>query len=148
MFPNAIETDLTDYQGSLEATAFELAPAFNPSHVIRSDQDWGVQVEWEVNGPLTQWLDAQFRISVFLERIGTGSDIDLPIVNVHTLSEPYDPTAQSRTYKRDVNVNAGDIAPGVYKIVTCLQLFEQATGNPTPIAGLAEGRMVHIFDPA
>jgi hypothetical protein len=97
---------------------------------------------------LAQWLDAQFRINVFLEKIGTGSDVDLPVVNVHTLSELFDPTDKSRTYSRDVTVKAGDVDPGVYKIVTCLQLFEQATGNPTPVAGLVEGEMIHIFNPA
>lgn len=151
MFAAKLETDLADYQGSLEAAAFEgPAPIFPPSNVIRSDQTWGIHVDWEVHGPLVEWLDAEFRVSVFLESIGTGPEYDLPPVNISTLSVPVvidGAGNKTRTYSTNVIVAPAQVQPGIYKIATTLQLFEKATGNPTPVAGFYEGRMIHIFEP-
>ena len=148
MFAYPIETNLNDYQGSLEAIVFEGPPSFAPTNVIRSDQDWGIRVSWEVHGPLAGWLDAEFRITIFLEKYGTGSDVDLAPAVIPTLSVLYDPATQSRTYSHDVNISAGVIPNGVYKIATCLQLYELGSGNPVPIAAVVEGETVHLFDPA
>jgi hypothetical protein len=151
MFAAKLETDLADYQGTLQAASFEgLGPIFPPTNVIRSDQAWGVRVDWEVHGPLVEWLDAEFRISVFLESIGTGPEYNLPQVNVSTLSIPVVVDGlgnKSRTYTQNIDVAPGQVQPGIYKIATALQLFEKATGNPTPVAGLYEGGLVHIFVP-
>lgn len=151
MFSHLIETDLNDYKGTMQARAFEgPAPIFAPKNVIRSDQEWGVKVDWEMHGALVEWLDAEFRISVFLESIGTGPEFDLAPVTVPTLSVPVtiNGNGKTREYSQTITVAPGAVPPGVYKIVTCLQLFERSTGNPTPVAGFDEGRMVQIFKPA
>ena len=145
-----IETDMTAYTGNMNAFAFEgPAPIFAPKNVIRSDQDWGVKVEWEMQGPLVTWLDANFRLTVHLEGIGVAGDHSLPFVAVHTLSAPLNagPPA-SRKYEEIIDIPAGTIPPGVYKLVTTLHLYESATNNPTPVAGFVEGGMINIFDPA
>ena len=150
-FPFTIESDLTDYQGTMATHTFEgPGPIFSPKNVIRSDQNWGVKVDWQVTGPLVEWLDAEFRLNVYLESIGTGPEFDLPTVVVATLSMPVvvdGAGVKSRTYSQNVDIAAGTIPAGVYKIATTLHLYERATGNPTPIAGFVEGRMVNIFDP-
>jgi hypothetical protein len=148
-----IETDLTDYQGTLNAFTFEKSgpgPQFPPSTVIRTDQDWGVQIDWTMEGPLTEWIDANFHINVYLESMGPGPEFALPPLIINTKSVPVALVggAKQRSYSEQVLVNAGDIPAGVYRVVTTLHLFEAASGTPTPVAGFIDNGMVNLFDPA
>lgn len=145
-----LETNLNDYKGNMTAVAFEgPGPIFQPKNVIRSDQQWGIKVEWEVEGPLVEWLDANFHITAHLESIGVGPEFTLPPVQVHTLSVPVNGGATAtRHYEQNIDIAPGDIPAGVYKLVTTLQLFEAATGNPTPVAGFVESGMVQVFNPS
>lgn len=152
--PAIFETNtLSDYQGTLEARTFETGPGpvYTPTNVIRSDQNWGVEVNWEVHGPLATWLDAEFRISVFLESMGPGPEYSLAPVCVHTKSVPVGANASGeaqRVYNANVDVNAGNVQNGVYKVLVVIQLFELGSGSPTPFAGFIESGMVYLFDPA
>ena len=149
MFPNLFETDLTDYQGTLQAAAFEgVGPIFPPSNIVRRDQPWGIKVDWEVHGPLVNYFDAEFRIRVYLESMGPGTEYELPIEIVATLDPLFPPVAGQRIYTKNINIAAGTIDVGVYKIATVIHVFERSSGNPTPIAGFVEGGMVFVFDPA
>ncbi|MDX1996040.1 MAG: hypothetical protein SF029_26915 [bacterium] len=153
-YAHKLETDLNDYKGSLEAISFEgPAPTFPPKNVIRKDQNWGINVNWEMFGPLANWLDGEFRVNVYLERIGTGADVDLPQAIVATLSGTESAVVANgssvitRDYHHTVSIPAGSVAAGLYKVSVALQLFERATGNATPVAGFAHVGSVFIFDP-
>lgn len=161
MAPHQIESNLTDYRGELEAFTFELAtpgPRFTPTNVIRSDQDWGVQIDWTMTGPLSVWLDANFHLRAYLERMGPGAEVIRPSagpVVVHTKSVPLgsDPmgTAQ-RKYSAKIEIPHNgmpdSVADGVYRLVVTLQLIEAGSGNPTPVAGFYDAGLVNIFSPA
>ncbi|MBX3061545.1 MAG: hypothetical protein U0528_04095 [Anaerolineae bacterium] len=147
-----IETNLTSYTGSLDAYTFEAStpgPQYPPSNTIRTDQDWGVTVKWKMSGALTAWLNANFQIRVFLERMGPGADIALPMVTVNTLSTPLlgFPASPHREYAENVNVAAGAIGEGVYRVVVVLHLFDNGLGNPTPIAGFVDCGLIYVFRP-
>lgn len=153
-FAHLIESDTNDYQGTMEAEPVEVAPpgVLVTRHIIRKDQAWSVRVDWEVHGSLVTWLDAEFRLRAYLESMGPGTEYVLPAapVVIPTLSVPVAPVGglPTRTYTTNINVNAAQVDEGIYKLVTVLQLFERSTGNPTPVAGFAEGPMIQIFQPA
>jgi hypothetical protein len=149
VFNHQIETDLNDYKGTMQAHTYEgPAPIFKPSNVIRSDQEWGVRIEWQVRGPLVEWLDGEFYLHVVLESIGPGPEYDKRGVPVPTLSVPVvlDNGEKTRNYYTEIEFSPGEIEVGVYKIATTLQLYG-CSDNPTPIAGFVEGKMVNIFNP-
>ncbi|MBX3062281.1 MAG: hypothetical protein U0528_03035 [Anaerolineae bacterium] len=148
-----IETNLTSYTGSLDAYTFEAStpgPQYAPTNTIRTDQNWGVTVKWKMSGALTAWLNANFQIRVFLERMGPGADIALPALSVNTLSEPLQnfPAAPYREYAQNVDVAAGAIGEGVYRVIVVLHLFDNGLGNPTPVAGFVDCGLIYIFRPA
>ena len=153
-YANPLETNMmTSYTGSMEAYVFEATgpgPAYPPTNTIRTDQPWGVTVKWEMDGALVTWLNANFQIQVFLERMGPGADYALPIVTVNSLAgvltNPL--TAPERNYSVNVNVAPGAVAIGIYRVVVALHLFDDGTGNPTPIAGFADCGFIDIFQPA
>lgn len=150
MYRNEIESNSADFMGTMEAAVIEVGGT-TPKNVIRTTQDFYVKVDWEMHGPVVEWVDADFRIEVLLERFGTGDDIDLPVVHIGTLSAPLVPTGSgtiARHYSQNINVGAGQVAEGVYQIVTCLQLIERGSGNPTPIAGFSRSGVIRVFKPS
>lgn len=154
-FAHLIESDIGDYQGTMEADPVETAPpgVLVTKRIIRRDQAWNVKVDWEMHGPLANWLDAEFRLRAYLESMGPGTEYALPAagpVAIATLSVPVAPVGglPTRIYEALIPVAALSVDVGAYKLVTVLQLFERSTGNPTPVAGFAEGPMIQIFQPA
>ncbi len=150
-YANQLETNMTSYSGSLEAYVFEATgpgPAYPPTNVIRTDQPWGATVKWEMDGALVTWLNATFQIQVVLERMGPGADYALPIVTVNSLTGILTPIPPKRNYSVNVNVGPGAVVTGIYRVVVALHLFDDGTGNPTPIAGFADCGYIDIFQPA
>ena len=150
-YPNLLETNMTSYSGSLDAYAFEATgpgPAYPPTNIIRTDQPWGVTVRWEMDGALVVWLNAAFQIQVVLERMGPGPDYALPSVSVNSLAGVLTAMPPKRDYSVNVNVAPGAVQPGIYRVVVALHLFDDGTGNPTPIAGFADCGFIDIFQPA
>lgn len=138
------------YHGTLNATVFELASPDTPipTNHIRTTQNWGVDATWEMEGVVTTFLVDEFRVHAYLEGIGSAApEIDLgPEVVMTTAGVPSGP--QKLSYSAKINVAAGTVPPGVYKLVTLIQLFDDAPpANPYPIIGTVEGPMVTVFKP-
>lgn len=155
-FPHAIESDVADYQGTAEAVAYEVVPpgVAVTNRIIRNDQKWGIQIDWEMHGPLSVWLDAEFRLRAYLESLGPGSDYELPVagpLTVATLSVPNSPVGgvATRTYAAQIEVDPATttVKPGTYMLITVIQVFERASGNPVPVAGFCEGPIIMVFEP-
>lgn len=153
-FAEPIESNANDYQGTMEAATYEVTPpgTIITSRIIRSDQSWGVKVDWEMHGPVAEWQDAEFRVHVLLESMGPGTEYDLPIAGPKTVatldgSLTYPGGVATRTYTADIALSPGDVELGTYLVVTVIQMFERSSGNPTPIAGFAQGPMIQVFKP-
>jgi hypothetical protein len=141
------------YDGTMRATGFEVGEPgqINTTNIIRTTQDWGVTVDWETHGWLAKYFNGTFHLKVLLERMGPDSpvqpDYALPEVTMDTLAGAFNAVNQQRTYTKNVNVAAGFVVEGTYKLVTLLQLYDQ-WGGKLPVAGLCEGKIIDIFAPA
>ncbi|MCL6512748.1 MAG: hypothetical protein K6U78_18935 [Anaerolineae bacterium] len=143
------------YDGEMEAQVIEIAEQDTPvpTNHIRTTQNWRVNVKWEMRGALAAFLVDEFRLRAFLESIGPGAELALPIggpLVVNTMAGPlsFPGGVATRTYTADINVPAGTVPPGVYKLVTTLQLHDDAPpGAPYPIAGMVEGPFLNFFNP-
>ena len=146
-----IETPLAPvYEGEMEAKLFEGAPE-RERNIIRTDQDWGVTVEWEMEGILALFLNEEFRLRFFLESIGPGSEYSLPVagpVTVGSLTGTLDPVGPSRSYTETITIDhtLTPIDPGTYKLTLTLQVFDTSSGSPYPIAGFVEGPIVQFYE--
>ncbi len=143
----------TIYDGTMQAHTFELAEPGLPvtSKLIRTTQDWGVEVDWEMHGPLAVFLDGDFHLTAYIESIGPGPEMKLPgaDVVVNSLSAALAflgvPPVATRTYHAVINIPPGTVPAGAYKIVTLLQMY--GPSGKYPIAGLCEGPVLDIFVP-
>lgn len=138
-FPNTILT------GHLDAAVYELGGSA-PTTVLDKTQGWEVRFDWGVHGsPLTKMLAGQWCLSLHLESMGPGAELQLPLAGPKMV--PFDPAISH--YTAVITVPAGTIAPSadvIYKVVACLTT-KSVNGFPGPIAGYVEGPILQFFDP-
>jgi hypothetical protein len=138
------------YSGQADAHIFELASPDNPvpTHHIRTTQDWGVRVRWEVEGAFVPFLVDEFHVYAFIESIGPGQELAPGPVVVGTMSSPLLP-GNKRVYETSVNIPKGTINPGVYKMAVMVQLCDDAPpATPYPVVAAIELPLVTVFKPA
>ena len=141
---------LLGYTGDeTDAHSFELeAPNVQEStRIIHSNQDWGIHVEWYMQGPLALFLDETFRVTVYMEDLSPNDwDFQLGPVFVGTLTGTLNAITQTRSYVLDINVAAGAYVSSVYKPTLLIQLFDTATGAPWPVACFDELPPINIYE--
>src|ERR1044071_6305926 len=63
-------------KGDIQADVYEVGGA-SPVSIIRSDQDWGVKVRWQLEGSLLPFICGKWCIHLRLESLGTGRELTL-----------------------------------------------------------------------
>jgi len=122
-YPQTIESPLgSGYEGSMDAKVFELNELAQPTSTqqIRTSQDWGVTVFWEMHGPSVLWEYVDFNADMFLDVMGPGTDFGPYSVGpINSFSSALTADGQ-RLYQVDIPVAAG-LPVGVYEIAVVLQ---------------------------
>ena len=129
----------------------EVTPAGGPgavtsTQIIRTDQDFRITFDWETSGWLNYLIAGKWVLSVFVEKIGEDdASIPSPLGRKERKSErqPYHyECSDSRNW---IDVPAGTVSAGVYKLVTTMT-FEGNSGYRAPIALFGEGQMLQFYD--
>lgn len=126
--------------GKIEAEVFEDGGT-EPTSIIGTDQSWYAHVTWEFNGLLVPLIGGWWNLQLHLESMGPGSEYSLP--------DPADViplTPGENNYSHHIEVTAGTVDTGAYKLVTTLT-YTDLTDNPGPIAGYVEGPMLQFYEP-
>jgi hypothetical protein len=130
-------------KGDIEAAVYEVGGA-NPVSIIRSDQDWGVQVRWQVEGSLLPYICGKWCIHLRLESLGTGRELTLEAPRLIEL----DPCGKG-DYSFDFRVPKGFIKPEhcsiPYKPIVTVTYYN-ACYTPGPIAGYVELPILQFYD--
>lgn len=143
-------------EGTISApTVREVGGPITPM-IIRTDQDWQIDVDWEVHGSLLSKPTAasfpftgEWILRAYLESIGPGTEYELPLSGKGVrldVGKPVTTAGDKRTYSATISVLKNDVAPGVYKMVIALT-HESSPGVPGPIAGFFESGMLQIYQP-
>lgn len=115
-------------------------PAGSVARIIQSDQPVSITFDWRTSGLLVPFLSGNWKGSIFLEKMG-GGEYTLPN-NVATTpfigSNPH-------SYHLSVNIPAGTLPTGVYKVVASLN-FSAPNGTPGPIAAFTELGMIQVYE--
>lgn len=140
-------------QGMLkDVDVYEALPT-NISQNIRTSENWGVSVSWEMNGAAANlfFLDPErWHIRLKLESIGIGADYDLPVGT--PLKINYSAGTQFGANVRQWNnvnlsVPAGTVQAGVYKMALTIQLHDPLPAETArPVVGFIEGMLVNFYD--
>jgi hypothetical protein len=155
------DTNLTDYRGAMEAALYELTAPGDPivTNLIRTDQKWGVKIDWTMKGNLAEWINAQFHLRLCMESIGTHPEYELPVagpVEVATLSVPLKTIVlpgggveYQRCYSQQIEFDPAEftIAAGPYKPVTLIQLYDDEANQPVSVCAAYEGTIVTFYTP-
>ena len=122
-----------------------LDPGLAATTVIESTSPFQVQVDFSFAGSLAPWLVftvITMNFDVRFESIGGGQEITVGPVAINT-------TAGQLNYQATVNVAAGQLNSGVYKMVgvvaATIPIPPPVIPPPVPpIAGYLEGDIIHI----
>lgn len=130
---------VSELTGGIEATLFEVGGA-PPTGVIRTDQEWGVKVDWYLKGHLLHHLCGKFCICLYIECIGAGVEKLLECKYVD-----FDPCGNGQ-YSTTIKVNPGIIPAGEgCGQVCCLAVTLTSIdpcGKPGHIAAYCKGPCV------
>lgn len=132
------------FAGTISASAHEHG-GVAPQSVIRTDQSWAVNVSWTNTGVATPMIGGNYDLHLLLERIGPGTDLDITDPADHII--PLTPGTSPVNYFRHVDVPAGRVPAGVYKLVVLLRYFD-LTGAFGPMAAYEEtSPLLQFYDP-
>lgn len=135
-----------------DITVYEDSPV-NISNIIRTTQNWGVQISWEMNGASAHFfalMGEKWLVRMQLESIGSGSEFRLPPSG--PLEVDYSAgTVITPTLRRWQNINldvpAGTVPPGVYKMSLTVQLASATTPRtPRAMVAFSEGILIQIYE--
>ena len=120
-----------------------------PKTVIRTNQDWGVNVKWETSGEASEHLEGVWSVSIWLEAIGPGDGY--VIGDKHVKLTPQKGTVK---YNVDIECKAGAVPlppPASHEsqpfmLVTTVT-YQWPDGAPGPMAGHIEGPLIQLYNP-
>lgn len=129
--------------GTLSAALHD--PGQAPATIVKTTDAFHVHAVWSIDGPAAGVMGGDWHLSAYLESIGLGFEGQIgATVNVPLAGTP--PVPLPRNYHADINVAAGAVPAGAYKLVTVL-LYTNG-GFPNEIAAFSEGPIVQFYDPA
>jgi hypothetical protein len=147
----------TGLKGTIGAAVGEVGEP--PSHILDINDDWYVDVDWTLKGPLQRFICGSFEVDVYLESIGKGPEFELPDVEGIAINKTGDYSAhidvpagvikthvetwweEYKEHHKGVGEPETDI---VYKMV-CTVTFRDQYGQPGPIAGFVEMPMMQWY---
>jgi len=129
--------------GEIYAEVYELGGA-KPTSIIRTDQEWGVKVHWDLKGSLAPLICGEWCVHLCLESIGPGPELRFDHPHIHL-----DPCGDGE-YNCDFRIKPGKIrgkdCSYPYKLVVTVT-YLTACEKPGPIAGFVEGPILQFYDP-
>lgn len=134
------------FSGTITAAAHEHGGAA-PQSIIRTNQSWAVNVSWTNTGSATGMITGTYDLHLLLESVGPGADLDItdPALADHRVALTPGPSPVN--YFKHVDVPAGRVPAGVYKLVVLIRYIEPG-GTPGPMAAYEEiSPLLQFFNP-
>lgn len=142
-YDGKLETSLSEplLYGDVTAKVYEKEGA-KPTTIIRTDQEWGVKINWELKGSLAEYICGEWCIRVCLESIGHGPERNWEY------RIPLDPCGNGNYYY-DFKFKPGDITADYcstpYKPVVTVT-YNSVCHVPGPIAGFVELPILQFYE--
>jgi hypothetical protein len=152
-----IESMKPGYAGNITVSqVWEELPG-NVVNIIRTDQDWGVDLQWEMTGYEAHYGIGIWLATIFLESMGPGREYALPSpgpVKIANKEGSWDMTKAARVFSLipdklplKVDHTIDPIDPGTYRLTVAIQYFN-FINEPESVAGFMDGPMLQFYKPA
>jgi len=132
--------------GEIYGEVYEVGGA-SPTSIIRTDQDWGVKIHWDLKGSLARFICGKWCIHLLLESMGPGPELKL---DPHREYFPLDPCGDGE-YNFDFRVRRGVVkaehCSSIYKLVVAVTYITPCD-KPGPIAAFVEGPLLQFYEAA
>lgn len=107
--------------------------------IIQDDQPFLVRFKWQVNGIFAHFLGGgQWKCDVMFEKMGGGETYFNPNGTTNDLGNP------GSNYKVDVQIGAGRLSPGVYRVISRIQYYF-SNGQPGPLVAFEDKGIIQIY---
>jgi len=114
----------------------------NPVTIIRTDQRWDVQIEWQTSGLIKSWVAGNWHLTIYLESMGPGEDYKL--VDANEAIVPLLPAPPNYLFQYHPDFDAGVVPAGVYKLILTIT-YTALDDTPGEMAGYWEGPMLQFY---
>lgn len=120
----------------------------DPTNIIEADKDAKVHVIWNLSGPLAPFVAGTWYVSIFMERMGPGADLRVPLTP--GLAIPLDPDTGINHYEAWVDIPANtvvitkDEGTVPFRLVATVA-YRTPKGRPGPMAGFVEMAPVQFY---
>jgi hypothetical protein len=144
--------------GTIGAKVWEEGEA--PSHILDINDDWHVEVEWTMQGPLQRFICGSWAVDVYMESIGKGPEFELPDIENIPMNKTGQYSARLDLPAKFIKTHVEswweeyfkehELGPGeeetdiVYKMV-CTVTYRDQYGQPGPIAGFVDMPMLQFY---
>ena len=131
--------------GDIYAEVYEVGGA-KPTTIIRTDQEWGVKLHWDLKGSLAPFICGEWCIHLFLESMGPAPELKLDPYPKYEM--PLDPCGDGEYYfdfRVKPGIVTGQHCSNPYKVVVTVT-YLNACHKPGPIAGFVEGPLVQFYE--
>lgn len=118
-------------------------PDTAPANIIKETDSFIVDVACQITGVGLLSLGGDFRFEVFAESFGPQPEVSLGSQSVNVSAGIGTP--MNKMFTTQLNVGAGTLQPGVYRLVTVLT--HSNLGQPTNIVGFEEGPTIQVYTP-
>lgn len=120
----------------------------DPTTIVEADKDAKVHVLWSLDGALAPFISGKWYVSVFLESLGPGPELRLPLAPGKEIA--LTPNVGPVSYEAWVEIpkNTIQIAETEmtrpYKLVATVT-YRAPNGKPGPMAGFVENSVIQFY---
>jgi len=139
--------------GSISTPIVSEANGSVPSSIIRTDQNWQIEVNWTMEGSFLDkaffFINGEWIVRIYLEPMGTKAEYELPKGGNGTRVKANSFTLDGltkRNYTATIKVVPKTVDPGIYKMIVAVTA-ETSSGVPGPFAGFIEGVTLQLYEP-
>ena len=113
----------------------------DPSNkLIQTDQPFKVKIGWEQVANSWMIAGGTWHFDIYLEQMGPG---EAPLAGGHfTGTQAVDPTDGVKSFTKEVS--AYDVAPGLYRVTVCQQLYNQ--NEPRAVVMFGDIGLVRFYE--
>lgn len=149
-FEGVFEPELTAglgvwYGGKIGMAVYD-ANGVTPKTIIAREDEFKVEVGLEFTGPGVGTMTGKWVLDLFLERLGVGPDIKLPVPSPEPVFKPIVPGTPAYKWERSFTAKNVPFEAGAYRLYAVVTAVMADEVTPIPMAAYCEGPILQFHE--